>query len=595
MFMFSGLFEMNRKPKAHDELATAILTFRKTFLTVGAFSFFINLLMLSPSLYMMQVYDRVLGSRNETTLLVLTGLMLGVYILMNLLDMIRTFVLVRVGAKLDINLNQRVFTAAFERNLIRPGSNPAQALHDLNSVRQTVTGSALLALFDVPWIPIYLFVIFIFAPGLGWFSVVSSLILFALALANEKTTKPLLDEAQKLSMSSSTMAANNLRNAEVIEAMGMLPQISKRWFDVHSKYLQLQAKASDRAGMMAGATKFVRISVQSLILGYGALLVLEGSMTSGMMIASSILVGRALAPVESLIGNWKQFISGRAAYERLRLMLEAHPARKMGMPLPKPKGNIVVENVSAGAPGSREMILRGVSFAIAAGEVVAVIGASASGKSTLARLLVGIWGAQSGSVRLDGANVYDWNKDDLGPALGYLPQDIELFTGTIAENIARFGKMDSEKVIEAAQRAGMHELILRFPQGYDTMLMDGATSLSGGQRQRIGLARALYDDPSVIVLDEPNSNLDELGEQALAATIRDLKARGKTVVLITHRLSALAVVDKIMLLHEGQLKAYGPRDQVLAALSGARQTAAAPQAPQNQAALAPSSSTVANI
>ncbi len=584
---------MNRKPKARDELATAILSFRTTFASVGAFSFFINLLMLTPSIYMMQVYDRVLGSRNETTLLVLTLLMLGLYALLNALDMIRTFVLVRIGAQLDINLNQRVFTAAFERNLIRPGSNPAQALSDLNAVRQTLTGSALLALFDLPWIPIYLAVIFIFSPELGWFSLASSLILVVLAIANEKTTKPLLDEAQKYSMTSSTMAANNLRNAEVIEAMGMLPRISKRWYEAHRKYLQLQAKASDRAGIMAGVTKFVRISVQSLVLGYGALLVLENKMTGGMMIASSILVGRALAPVESLIGNWKQFISGRAAYGRLLQLLESHPARKQGMSLPKPKGDVLVENVSAGAPGSRQLILRGISFAIPAGDVVAIIGASASGKSTLARLLVGIWGTQSGSVRLDGGNVYDWNKDELGSAIGYLPQDIELFAGTVAENIARFGQTDSDKIIEAATRAGMHDAILRLPQGYDTMLGDGAYSLSGGQRQRIGLARALYDDPSLIVLDEPNSNLDEQGEQALATTIRGLKANGKTVVLITHRLSALAVVDKIMVMHEGQLKAYGPRDQVLAALANARQPSPG-QMQQNQMSHTASSGAVAN-
>ena len=320
--------------------------------------------------------------------------------------------------------------------------------------------------------------------------------------------------------------------------------------------------------------------MQSLILGLGALLVLEGKMTSGMMIASSILVGRALAPVEQLIGNWKQFVSARSAYQRLKELLDAHPQRKSGMPLPRPAGNITLENVMAAAPGSRNPILKGVSLAIEAGDVVAVIGPSASGKSTLSRLLVGVWPAMSGAVRLDGADIYQWNKDELGPHLGYLPQDIELFQGTVAENIARFGDIDSEKVIDAATKAGVHELILRLPQGYDTPLADAGASLSGGQRQRIALARALYGDPAVIVLDEPNSNLDDQGELALANTIKGLKEAGKTVVLVTHRVGTLAVADKILLLQDGIVKAYGPRDQILGAAAAAR-------APQNGNAARP--------
>ena len=360
----------------------------------------------------------------------------------------------------------------------------------------------------------------------------------------------------------------------------MLPQIRKRWFEAHQKFLHLQAQASDRAGLLTGTTKFVRISMQSLILGLGALLVLEGKMTSGMMIASSILVGRALAPVEQLIGNWKQFVSARSAYQRLKELLDAHPQRKSGMPLPRPAGNITLENVMAAAPGSRNPILKGVSLAIEAGDVVAVIGPSASGKSTLSRLLVGVWPAMSGAVRLDGADIYQWNKDELGPHLGYLPQDIELFQGTVAENIARFGDIDSEKVIDAATKAGVHELILRLPQGYDTPLADAGASLSGGQRQRIALARALYGDPAVIVLDEPNSNLDDQGELALANTIKGLKEAGKTVVLVTHRVGTLAVADKILLLQDGIVKAYGPRDQILGAAAAAR-------APQNGNAARP--------
>ena len=548
-----------------DELAKALRALRNALVTVGIFSGFINLMMLSPSIYMLQVYDRVLGSRNATTLLVLTILVVSVFLFMAALEGIRGWVLVRVGARLDAQLNERVFTAAFERNLLRPGSNTAQPIHDLNTVRQTLTGTALIAAFDTPWLPVYLVVIFLFSPALGWFSLGGALLLVALAIVNERVSKPKLDIAQKFALQSQQALTNNLRNAEVIEAMGMLPSIRSRWFELHRQQIQMQAKASDQAAVLGGSTKFVRIAMQSLVLGYGALLVLEGTMTAGMMIAASILVGRALAPVELLVGNWKQIVSGRQAYARLKELLSVHPPRKQGMSLPRPRGQISVEGASVVAPGGQRVILRNLTFSVAAGDVIAVIGPSASGKSSLARLLVGIWPAATGSVRLDGASVYQWNKDELGPHLGYLPQDIELFDGKVAENIARFGEVDSERVIQAARRVDMHEQILRLPQGYDTPLGTDGSNLSGGQRQRIGLARALYGDPQVIVLDEPNSNLDDAGEKALTDAVRDLKARGKTVVLITHRLSTLAVVDKILILAEGSVAGYGPRDEVLKA------------------------------
>lgn len=557
---------MSRTPAKRGELLTAILSYRSAFTTVAFFSFFINFMMLAPSIYMLQVYDRVLASRNETTLLMLSLLIVGLYAMMSLLEAVRSFVLVRVGARLDLNLNTRVFTAAFERNLTKSGSNAGQALHDLTTVRQALTGAGLFALLDAPWMPIYLVVIFIFSVPLGVFALVGALLLIALALVNERISHPPLEAAQRLSMQASTMATNHLRNAEVIEAMGMLPQIRKRWFDLHHEFLQQQAQASDRAGLMAGLTKFVRIAMQSLVLGFGALLTIEGEMTAGMMIASSILVGRALAPVELLIGNWKQLISAKAAYDRLQELLAVHPERKQGMPLPPPKGDLSLYSVSAVAPGTRNLILNNINLVVKAGETVAVVGPSASGKSSLARLLVGVWPAASGTVRLDGADLYQWSKDELGPYIGYLPQDIELFAGTVAENIARFGELEPDKVIKAARMAGMHELILQFPQGYDTPLADAGSSLSGGQRQRIGLARALYGDPSFIVLDEPNSNLDDVGEKALVDAVKELKARGKTVVLITHRMSSLSVVDKMLVMQEGTVKLYGPRDQVLAAL-----------------------------
>jgi len=567
---------------SQDEMQASLRPLRNALITVAVFSGFLNVLMLAPSLYMLQVYDRVLGSRNETTLWVLTLLLLGAYLFMGALETIRTWVLVRVGARFDATLNARVFNATFERSLMQPGSNSAQPMHDLNTLRQTLTGTGLLALFDAPWMPVYLLVISLMSIELGLFALLGALVLGALAVLNERISKPKLDEAQKYNAQSQLALTNHLRNAEVIEAMGMLPSIRKHWHGLHLKQIRLQAAASDQAAVMGGVTKFVRITMQSLSLGFGALLVLEGRMSPGSMIAASVLVSRALAPVEMLVGNWKQIIAGRAAYARLKALLGAHPARQYGMSLPAPTGAVLLDGVSTAAPGSKQVILKNVSFSIAAGECIAVIGPSGSGKSTLARLLVGVWPALAGTVRLDGADLYRWSKDELGPHLGYLPQDIELFDGTVAENIARFGEVNADKVIAAAQRAGMHELILRLPKGYDTPLGLGGCALSGGQKQRVGLARALYGDPALVVLDEPNSNLDDQGERALTETIRDLNARGKTTVLITHRMASLSVVQKIMVLAEGTLKAYGPRDEVLAALQGNAKPSAAPSNPARQ-------------
>ena len=573
---------MNRPGEPSGELKRALLSFRKAYVTVGAFSMIINLLMLAPSLYMLQVYDRALNSRNVTTLIVLTAITLGMLAVMALLEWVRSMILVRVGANLDLDINTRVFNATFERSLRRAGQNPAQALHDLTSIRQTLTGAGLVAVMETPWMPIYLIVIFLFHPYLGIFALAGALILIALAFANEMVSKDPLAEAQRLAIAANAQANNNLRNAEVIEAMGMLPAIRGRWFDLQHKLLVQQALASDRAGLMGAITKFARMSIQSLTLGFGCYLAIEGSLTAGMMIAATILVGRALAPVEMLIGNWKQLVSARAAYARLSALLQTFPEREGGMALPKPSGALTLEGAAVAAPGSNLPILRNVSLKIGAGEVVAVIGPSASGKSSLARLLVGVWPALAGSVRLDGADVYRWRKDELGPQIGYLPQDIELFDGSVAENIARFGEVDADKVVAAAQAAGMHELILQLPKGYDTPLGDQGSALSGGQRQRIGLARALYGDPVLIVLDEPNSNLDELGEQALAETVLRLKSKRCTVIIITHRMTTVAVADKLLVMHEGTPKLFGPRDQVIAALKQPQ-----PQPPVPQPGSAP--------
>lgn len=567
-----------------NEIEQTLLAFKSTFWTVGTFSAITNLLMLVPSLYMLQVYDRVLASRNEMTLIMLTVLMLGAYVLMSGLELVRSYVLVRVGARFDLALNKRVYTAAFEQNLKQAGGNAGQALNDLTTLRQFLTGNGLFAFFDAPWFPIYLAVIFAFDVWLGLFALIGSMILIALAFINERVTKAPLSEANSMAIASSTMATNNLRNAEVIESMGMLPNLINRWFKTHSKFLVLQADASEKAAKIAALTKFTQVSLQSLVLGFGALLVLENDITAGMMIAASILVGRTLAPVQQVIGVWKSWASTRSAYERLSKLLEANPAREAGMELPKPLGALSVEAVTAAPPGGKSAIIKGLSFAIAPGDVLGVIGPSGSGKSTLARLLVGVWPAQMGKVRLDGADIYQWNKGELGPHMGYLPQDIELFAGTVSENIARFGEVDAEKVVIAAKRAGVHDMILHMPDGYDTRLGEAGAGLSGGQKQRIGLARAMYGDPSLIVLDEPNSNLDDIGEQALVQAILDLRQRGKTIVLITHRTTVLGATSKLLLLRDGTAQAFGPTNEVLAALQDANKKAMLAQQQAQQAA-----------
>lgn len=566
---------MNKFLNSKTEIGRILLSFKGTFYTVGVFSAIVNLLALAPSLYMLQVYDRVLGSRNEITLLMLSLMIVGAYLFSSALDMIRSFVLVRVGAQFDMQLNRRLYTAAFEQNLKQSGANAGQALTDLTTLRQFLTGSALFAFFDAPWFPIYLVVIFMFEPWLGLFALCGVVILIILAIVNERVTYAPLKEANSMAIASSTAATNNLRNAEVIESMGMLPNLMGRWFKLHGKFLSLQAQASQKAGTISAATKFFQSSMSSLVLGLGALLVLDNKITSGMMIAASILLGRTLAPVQQLIAVWKSWSSTRSAFERISSLLEANPARPAGMPLPKPQGQLNVEGVTAAPPGVRVPIVKGVSFGIVPGDVLGVMGPSGSGKSTLARLLVGVWPAMAGKVRLDGADMYAWNKAELGPHIGYLPQDIELFSGTVAENIARFGEIDSDQVVTAAKRAGVHDMILHLPNGYDTMLGDGGGGLSGGQKQRLGLARAMYGDPSLIVLDEPNSNLDELGEQALVAAILDLRQRGKTIVLITHRPSAIGATTKLLLMRDGALQMFGPTKDVLAAMAEANQKAQA--------------------
>ena len=580
-------------PGQPNELILAVRAHRTALLGVALFSGVINLLYLAPSIYMLQVYDRVLASRSEFTLVVLTLLIIGLYALMAFLENFRSAVLIRVGNALDEVLSKRVFTAAFERNLRMGSGNAAQAMSDLTQLRQFATSNGLFAFLDAPWFPIYLIVIYFFHPWLGAFSLVAAILLAAMTVISDRSSKAPLAESNQAAIAANQYVNSNLRNAEVIEAMGMLPNLMRRWYQLQSKMLERQSFASDRAGTTVAVTKMIRLTLQSGILGFGAYLVLEGQATAGIMIAASILMGRALAPVELLIGSWKGFVGAKASYQRLVELLNEHPVREVGMPLPRPQGVLVAENVYVTPPRAQAAVLRGLNFSFGPGEIIGIIGPSASGKSTLARAMVGIWPAQVGKVRLDGVDIFQWNKFEVGPAIGYLPQDVELFDGTLAENICRFGEVDSEKVIAAAQACGLHDMILHFPKGYDTRIGEAGGALSGGQRQRIALARAIYDTPAFIVLDEPNSNLDDLGEAALVSAVLEMKRRGSTVVLITHRTSVLRAVDKLMLLRDGQVQMFGPRDEVLTALAQANQQLA--QRQQQAAAVASQKSDTSGV
>ncbi|VVM57871.1 type I secretion system permease/ATPase [Pseudomonas fluorescens] len=559
------------KNPATAPLIKALGDYKNILVSVGCFTALINVLMLVPSIYMLQVYDRVLSSQNETTLVMLSLMVVGFFAFIGLLELVRSFIVIRIGSQLERRFNLRVYQAAFERNLFKGEGHAGQSLGDLTHIRQFVTGPALFAFFDAPWFPVYLFVIYLFDVWLGVFATAGAALLIGLACLNEAMTKKPLGEAAVFSQKSSQLASSHLHNAETIQAMGMLGALRNRWFQVHSRFLGLQNQASDTGAVISSLSKTLRLCLQSLVLGLGALLVIKGDMSAGMMIAGSILMGRVLSPIDQLIAVWKQWSGAKLAYRRLDDLLQAFPPSDEAMALPAPKGQITFEQVSAGPPGQRAATLHLVNFSLGAGEVLGVLGASGSGKSTLARVLLGVWPTLGGTVRLDGADIHRWNRDDLGPYIGYLPQDIELFGGSIAENIARFREADPQKVVEAAQQAGVHDLILRMPQGYDTVLGESGSGLSGGQKQRVALARALYGKPRLVVLDEPNSNLDTVGEVALAGAIAQMKAQGTSVILVTHRSSALAQADKLLVLNEGRLQTFGPSQEVLKALSGAQE------------------------
>ncbi len=559
-----------------SELTATLWAFRQEFLIVGILSFLTNLLMLAPTIYMLQVFDRVLSSGSELTLVAVSLITLFLFGVMAVSEWLRSRVLVRAGMQFDDQLSTRVFNASFEAYLGQSSTNPSRAFGDLIQIRQFLTGNGIFALFDAPWAPIYIAVTFFLHPWLGVLSLVFAVVQAALAWFGHRHTVAPAEEANTAVTESTNYLQSKLRNSEVLESMGMVGNLRSRWEQKYQIALAKNASTLSLTHRVTAVSKFIRYTQQSLSLGAGALLVIDGQLSPGAMIAANVLMGRALAPIDQLVSTWRGFVTTRSAFDRLEKLLAEFPERDPALSRVAPIGELNLRTVVADAPGRKTPILKGISFEVPAGTVVAVLGPSGSGKSTLARVIVGIWPDVTGDVLLDGLPISGWNRMDLGPHIGYLPQDVELFEGSIAENIARLGEVDPTKVIEAARSAGLHEMILRFPKGYDTPIGEAGGLLSGGQRQRIGLARAIYGNPALIVLDEPNANLDDAGETALLRTVAELKAKGKTVLLVTHRPGAIAVADRLMILRDGEIVANGPRDAVIAAL---RSTTAAAETP----------------
>ena len=535
---------------------------RTALIGVGIISLFVNLLMLTVPLYMLQLFDRVLMSRSDETLFFLTLAAVGALLVMSGLDVMRSRILVRVSAWLEQRLGPEALSRAVS-GLLESQTYGVQALRDIAQVRQFIASPAIFSLFDAPWVPIYLLVIYLLHPTLGAIALSGAMALFLLAVANEMATRRPLKAANEQWVKAVRKTDAAVRNAEVIVAMGLMPSITRRWYRDNEAAIKLQNVASDRAGLLMATTKFLRLAIQVAMLGTGAYLVLRYELTPGGMIAGSIILSRALQPVEQAIGTWKSFVSARTAYGRFRAFMDQSPGRSTDMRVPAPEGHLSVERVAFIPPGAQSPVLKNVSFALRAGELLAIIGPSASGKSTLARLLVGVWRPNSGAVRLDGADVYAWERTDFGRHVGYLPQDVELFDGTIEENIARMTDAEPEAIVEAANQAGVHDMILHLPDGYRTQIGEGGAILSGGQRQRIALARALFGRPRLLVLDEPNASLDAEGEQALVRAMATAQSDGATVVFIVHRVSLVARADKVLYLQDGVAEHFGTRDEVL--------------------------------
>ena len=570
---------METKIETKTELQGALRACKEHFVYAGLFSAAINILLLTPIIYMLTVYDRVVTSGSMSTLTMLTILMVSLLVAVGGFEWVRTMILVSASNRLERLLRRRVSDATFKRCLWSGGMvTNGQPLADLIELRRFLTGNGLFAFFDAPWFPIYVGVMFMFHTWFGVAGIISGIAMVILAYANEASTNSLMKEANSVNNKASLMFQGSLRNAEVVAAMGMAVDVNKRHESLFDGALEKQSTASRKVAIWSGISKSFRLIVQSLLLGIGAYLALSQEISPGMVIAGSLLLGRALQPIDTLVGTWKGFSLARAQFARLNELLKRTPVDENSMSLPAPKGKLSVEKASVTPPNSKNVVVKNVSFVLESGESLGVVGPSASGKSTLARALLGIWPVLTGEVRLDGADIATWNREELGPYVGYLPQDIELFDGTIAENICRFRQPDPEQIVVAAKTAGVHEMILRLPNGYDTIIGGAGGMLSGGQRQRVGLARAIYGQPRLLVLDEPNSNLDDKGEKELVEVLGRIKADGCTVIIITHRSMVLQCVDKILVMKEGAAISFGPKDLVMAKLV---QSSAVPQAAAN--------------
>jgi ATP-binding cassette subfamily C protein len=554
-------------PAGRAELSATLKACRGAFAGIGLMSGMINVLSLTGSFFMLEVYDRVLPSRSVPTLVGLSILALALFVFLGALDFLRSRILSRIGAYLDETMSGRVFGAVMRLPLRSRGAGDGlQPVRDLDQIRTFLASGGPSALFDLPWMPLYLAICFLFHPLIGLAAVVGAVILVALTLATEMYTRGPTSEAVGQAMARNALAEAGRRNAEVLQAMGMAGRLTEMWGKSNARYQESHRRASDVAGGLGAISKVCRMVLQSAVLGLGAYLVINQQATAGIIIASSILTARALAPVELAIANWKGFVSARQSWRRLGELLTAMPKSAADpMALPAPTRELTVEGVSVMPPGVQKIVAQDVSFKLKAGSGLGIIGPSASGKSSLVRSVVGVWSPVRGKVRVDGAALEQWSSEALGRHVGYLPQDVELFAGTVAQNIARFEpEPDPGMVIAAARGASVHDLILRLPEGYETPIGEGGASLSAGQRQRIALARALYGDPFLVVLDEPNSNLDAEGEQALTVALQGIRARGGVVIVVAHRQSALAAVDLVLVMADGKAHAFGPRDEVLA-------------------------------
>lgn len=558
-----------------NPFTAALKTYRTILVATVTLSVAINLLMFVSPLYMLQVYDRVLQSRSVTTLLMITFVALAMLAVYAILEWLRSRILVRAGMRFDDMIAKALFNRVVAATIRQPNGKSEFILADVDRLREFLTGAGLIALCDIPWVPIFLFVCFLFHPMVGWVALGGAIIVFALAIANELMTKKTLNEASGLGQSAQHFANTTLQNVEAIRALGMETSLRGKWHDMHRGMLVKQAEASDRAGVLQTLSKFVRMSLQTLILGVGAFLVLQGEISAGSMIACSILMGRALQPVDQVVGQWKQVVGARQAYHRLSQLFGQTPEIDEHTELPSPTGRLSVSGLAVVPPGAKSALLQGISFEVLPGEAVALVGPSGAGKSSLMRALVGIWPAFAGSIRLDGAELQHWDSDVLGQHLGYLPQTVELFSGSVAENIARFQPdTNDQDIVQAAMKARVHQMIQNLPDGYDTQIGVGGRALSGGQRQRIGLARALYGNPRLIILDEPNANLDSEGEEALYQIINDLKAQGKAIIFVSHKMALVSLAEKSLILADGRMRSFGSTQELLKVKPALKQVAA---------------------